>query len=63
MNHLLDNWKPSTHWQKIATIEMHTCGEPLRVYTSGLPEIKGETVLEKRRYFREHYDYIRRGTI
>lgn len=42
---------------------MHTCGEPLRVYTSGLPEIKGETVLEKRRYFREHYDHIRRGTI
>jgi trans-L-3-hydroxyproline dehydratase len=42
---------------------MHTGGEPLRVYLSGLPEIKGETVLEKRSYFREHYDHIRRGTI
>ena len=42
---------------------MHTCGEPLRVYTSGLPEIKGDTVLEKRRYFREQYDHIRSGTI
>src|SRR5215471_9661232 len=65
MNHLLaiDGWQPPAHWQKITTIEMHTGGEPLRVYISGLPEIKGESVLEKRRYFREHYDYIRRGTI
>ena len=57
------DWRPPGHWQKITTIEMHTGGEPLRVYTSGLPEIKGRTVLEKRRYFREHYDHIRRGTI
>lgn len=58
-----DSWRPPAHWQKITTIEMHTCGEPLRVYISGLPEIKGATVLERRRYFREHYDHIRRGTI
>jgi len=65
MTHLLKDldWQPPAHWQKITTIEMHTGGEPLRVYTSGLPEINGETVLEKRRYFREHYDYIRTGTI
>jgi trans-L-3-hydroxyproline dehydratase len=62
--HLKDlDWQPPAHWQKITTIEMHTGGEPLRVYTSGLPEIKGATVLEKRRYFREQYDHIRRGTI
>ena len=57
------DWQPPAHWQKITTIEMHTGGEPLRVFISGLPEIKGETVLEKRRYFREHYDHIRTGTI
>lgn len=57
------NWQPPPQWQKITTIEMHTGGEPLRVFTSGLPEIKGETVLEKRRYFREHFDYIRTGTL
>jgi trans-L-3-hydroxyproline dehydratase len=57
------NWQPPAHWQKITTIEMHTGGEPLRVFTSGLPPIKGDTVLEKRRYFREHYDHIRRGII
>ena len=65
MSRIFDDskWDPRAQWQKITTIEMHTGGEPLRVYTSGLPEIKGETVLEKRRYFREHYDHIRRGTI
>jgi trans-L-3-hydroxyproline dehydratase len=50
-------------WGKITTIEMHTGGEPLRVFTSGLPPIEGRTVLEKRRYFRDHYDYIRTGTM
>jgi proline racemase len=57
------SWQPPPHWQKITTIEMHTGGEPLRVYLSGLPEIKGKTVLEKRSYFREHYDHLRTGTI
>jgi proline racemase len=57
------DWQPPAHWQKITTVEMHTGGEPLRVVISGLPPIKGDTVLEKRRYFREHYDHIRRGII
>jgi trans-L-3-hydroxyproline dehydratase len=57
------DWQPPPHWQKITTIEMHTGGEPLRVVTSGLPPIEGDTVLEKRRYFREHFDHIRRGII
>jgi trans-L-3-hydroxyproline dehydratase len=57
------DWQPPGHWQKITTIEMHTGGEPLRVFMLGLPEIKGETVLEKRRYFRQHYDHIRTGAL
>lgn len=57
------NWKPPEHWQVIESIEAHTGGEPLRVFTSGLPDIKGSTVLEKRRYFRENFDYIRTGTM
>lgn len=48
---------------KVESIEMHTGGEPLRVLTNGLPEIKGKTILEKRRYFREHFDHIRTGTM
>jgi len=48
---------------KVQSIEMHTGGEPLRVLTNGLPQIKGKTILEKRRYFREHFDHIRTGTM
>jgi proline racemase len=55
------NWTPPAHWTRIGTIDMHTGGEPLRVITSGLPPIEGRTVLEKRRYFREHYDHLRTG--
>jgi proline racemase len=45
----------------VRTIDMHTGGEPLRVLTDGLPSIEGSTVLEKRRFFREHYDSLRTG--
>ena len=46
---------------RITTIDMHTGGEPLRIIIDGLPPLPGHTVLEKRRYFREHYDHIRKG--
>lgn len=59
----LPNWQPPNHWLKIKTLEMHTGGEPLRILMDGLPEIKGSTILEKRRYFKEHLDYIRTGTM
>ena len=55
------NWQPPEHWTKITTIDMHTGGEPLRIIIDGLPPLRGHTVLEKRRYFREHYDHIRKG--
>jgi proline racemase len=42
---------------------MHAGGEPLRVIVSGLPPIQGNSVLEKRRYFREHFDHLRTGLI
>lgn len=56
-------WEPPTDWMRIGVIDMHTGGEPLRVFTSGLPPIEGRNVLEKRRFFREHYDHIRTGTM
>jgi len=58
---LLSDWQPPEHWTRITTIDMHTGGEPLRVIVDGLPPIAGNSVLEKRRYFREHYDHLRRG--
>jgi proline racemase len=55
------NWQPPEHWTRITTIDMHTGGEPLRIIVDGLPRLEGQNVLEKRRYFRAHYDHIRRG--
>lgn len=43
----------------ITTIDAHTAGEPLRVIVDGLPALPGATILEKRRYFREHLDFLR----
>ena len=44
----------------IQTIDAHTAGEPLRIITSGLPPIPGDTILEKRRVMKERYDHIRK---
>jgi len=65
MNQLFKDWdwEPPANWTRIKTIEMHTGGEPLRVFLEGLPPIQGHNVLEKRRYFRDHYDHIRTGTM
>jgi trans-L-3-hydroxyproline dehydratase len=46
-------------WHAIETIDMHTGGEPLRVITSGFPELEGNSVLEYRRFIRDNYDYLR----
>lgn len=44
----------------LTTIDAHTGGEPLRIITGGVPPLQGETILERRRYFREHLDHVRR---
>ncbi|NIY77844.1 proline racemase family protein, partial [Thalassospira sp. HF15] len=44
----------------IEVIDMHTGGEPLRIVTSGYPEIPGQDILAKRRYARDHLDHLRR---
>jgi len=43
------------------TIDAHTAGEPLRIIVSGVPPLPGSTMLEKRRYFRENLDSVRRA--
>ena len=57
------SWQPPAGWLRLQTLDMHTGGEPLRVFVSGLPPLHGSTVLAKRRYFRDNYDYIRTGTM
>ncbi len=57
------NWRPPSGWLTLRTVDLHTGGEPLRVFLDGLPPIPGATILDKRRYFRDHFDYIRTGTM
>jgi proline racemase len=45
---------------KITTIEAHTAGEPLRIITSGYPDVLDETILARRAYALEHLDHLRR---
>lgn len=45
---------------RIDCIDAHTGGEPLRIVTSGLPPILGNTILEKRDYMLKNYDNLRK---
>ena len=50
---------PPSDWLKLTAIDAHTGGEPFRVIVDGFPELKGDTILERRRYAKEHYDQLR----
>ncbi len=45
---------------RIETVEMHTGGEPVRIVTAGYPEIRGATLLDKRRDALARLDAYRR---
>jgi trans-L-3-hydroxyproline dehydratase len=59
----MTTWTPPPHWTRLTTIDCHAAGEPLRVVTSGWPDVPGATILDKRRYCREHLDHLRRALI
>lgn len=42
-------------------IDAHTCGNPVRVVTTGRPNLIGKTMSEKRQHFLAEYDWIRKG--
>ena len=42
-------------------IDAHTCGNPVRVVTTGRPPLQGDSMSEKRQHFLKEYDWIRRG--
>ena len=44
---------------ELKTIEAHTCGEPARIIVEGMPQIKGNTMLEKQQYMKENLDQFR----
>jgi len=45
---------------RLATLDYHTAGEPLRIVTGGLPDIPGETMLAKRRFMQNRLDGFRK---
>jgi proline racemase len=45
---------------RVETVDYHTGGEPFRIVTAGAPALEGTTILERRRFAREHLDRVRR---
>ncbi|QSX39490.1 4-hydroxyproline epimerase [Shewanella cyperi] len=42
-------------------VDAHTCGNPVRLVTSGHPQLKGSNMSEKRQDFLAHHDWIRKA--
>ncbi|QFU23256.1 4-hydroxyproline epimerase [Shewanella eurypsychrophilus] len=42
-------------------VDAHTCGNPVRLVTSGHPDLKGRTMSEKRQHFLKEFDWLRKG--
>ena len=42
-------------------IDAHTCGNPVRLVKAGGPDLKGDSMMERRLHFLEEYDWIRLG--
>lgn len=43
----------------INTVDAHVAGEPVRVIVSGLPQVRGKTMLEKKEFFEKNLDDLR----
>jgi len=56
-------WKPPKNWLKITTIDAHAEGEPLRIITSGFPNLPGKTILARRRYCQKNLDHLRTALV
>ena len=57
----ISKWSPKNKWLEIKTIDAHTEGEPLRIVISGIPFLKGRTVLEKRNHMMKKFDHVRKA--
>jgi len=57
----MPDWQPPDSWTRIETVDAHTAGEPFRVITAGVPEIPGETILERRRWAQQNLEPLRKA--
>ncbi|MBV1757245.1 MAG: proline racemase family protein [Dethiosulfatibacter sp.] len=51
------------YMDKIIATDAHVAGEPIRLISSEQLNLKGDTVYEKREYFKENFDYLRKSLI
>ena len=49
--------------KSIYAVDSHTEGEPTRVVVGGIPKVEGSTMMEKKHYFKAHFDNIRTGVL
>jgi len=54
-----EQWQAHSSKLCLKTLDCHTGGEPLRIITSGWPQLKGQSILAKRRDCQENYDHLR----
>jgi trans-L-3-hydroxyproline dehydratase len=47
--------------QRLTVIDMHTAGEPVRIFDATGLGVPGRTILEKRRAMKERFDHLRRA--
>jgi len=55
------DWSPPDNWKRIVSLDAHTGGEPLRIIVQGFPGLRGDTMLERRRFAKEHHDDLRKS--
>ena len=61
MENIAVNQRHNMFKKRFFCIDAHTCGNPVRLVAGGGPELKGNNMVEKRAYFLEHYDWIRKS--
>ncbi len=59
----LQEWVAPSHGLKVETIDAHAAGQPLRLILSGLPPLRGSTLMERWRFARENFDHLRRALL
>lgn len=57
----MDEGKGVSMRKSFFCIDAHTCGNPVRLVAGGGPLLEGKTMREKRLFFMEHFDWIRKG--
>ena len=54
------NSQPKRLTSLIRAVDLHACGEPGRVITGGVPDPPGRTMFEKKTWFEQHADGLRK---